>query len=141
MSNKNCTIKTFFPTFIAAEINKKILTLYSRVESEVGSEEIFVLFRPDDACVTAAVVAIVAAVAAVAAVAVVVVAVAVATVVGITGIMVAAGAADIAVVTDVFVPSSFDVGADVENVDVVVGIFAVVIEVGIVAVTSSEVCN
>ena len=57
MNNKNYTIKIRFPTFIVADIYKKILTLYSRVESEVGSEEIFVLFRPDDARVAVAVIA------------------------------------------------------------------------------------
>ena len=74
MNNKNYTIKTTFPTFIAADIYKKILTAYSRVESEVGSVA--------------------------------------------------------------FVPSSFDVGADVGFVNI-----AVVVEVGIVAVNPSEVCN
>ena len=74
MNNKNYTIKTTFPTFIAADIyKKKNLTAYSRVESEVGSVA--------------------------------------------------------------FVPSSFDVGADgFVNI-------AVVVELGIVAVNPSEVCN
>ena len=135
MSNKNCTIKTFFPTFIAAEINKKILTLYSRVESEVGSEEIFVLFRPDDARVAVAVV--------VAIVVVLVIDAFVVVVVVFPVVAVVAAAPDIAVVvvvTDAFVPSSFDVSADV-GVGVVVVAIVFVDEVGIVAINSSEVCN
>ena len=42
----------------------------------------------------------------------------------------------VVVVTNAFVPSSFDVGADVGVVNI-----AVVVEVGIVAVNPSEVCN
>ena len=124
MNNKNYTIKTLFPTFIAAEINKKSLTSYSRVENEVGSVAVVVF--------------------PVVAVAVVAAAVAVCRSGKIVAVSVA-GAPDIAVfvvvVTDVFVPSSFDDGADVENADVGVGIIAVIVEEGVVADNSSEVCN